>query len=71
MTLEEIEERFEICRRCPICDQDNGLCNGQLYLNPKNNDISISPKEGYIKGCGCLLEKKIPNEKKHCPAGKW
>lgn len=71
MTLEEIEERFEICRRCPICNQEDAICNGHLYLNPKNNDISISPKEGYIKGCGCLLEKKIPNEKKHCPAGKW
>lgn len=71
MTLEEIEERFKICRECPICDQINGICNGSLYLNPKTNDISTHPKEGYIKGCGCLLEMKIPNEKKHCPAEKW
>lgn len=69
--MDDIEKRFEICRRCPICDQENAICKADLYLNPTNNDISISPKKGYIKGCGCFLETKIPNMKKHCPAGKW
>ena len=40
MTLEEIEERWKICRRCPICDQDNGLCNGNLYLNAANPSVN-------------------------------
>lgn len=52
-----------------VTSQD--LSEWAFVSKPKNNDISISPKEGYVKGCGCLLEKKIPNEKKHCPAGKW
>ncbi len=65
------EERWEICRHCPIYDSDKGQCNGHLYLNPQNNDVSADPKDGYIKGCGCILELKIPNEKKHCPAKKW
>lgn len=66
-----IKSRTDICKKCPICDLDNWVCNAKLYLNPKNNDISIEPKEGYKKGCGCLLSKKIPNVNKKCPAGKW
>ena len=31
----------------------------------------VLPKEGYIKGCGCILKYKIPNSKKHCPQEKW
>jgi len=47
------------------------MCNASLYLNPKTNDVSVSPKEGYIKGCGCHLKWKIANIKSKCPAGKW
>lgn len=71
MTLEDIEKRYEICRKCPICNQEKGLCSAELYLNPETNDISIIPKEGYIKGCGCIVEMKIKKEKSKCPAGKW
>lgn len=65
------EERFEICKHCPIYNVENALCNGQLYLNPENNDISPSPKEGYIKGCGCHIPTKVKNPNKHCPVKKW
>ena len=47
------------------------MCNADLYLNPKTNDVSVYPKEGYIKGCGCHLKWKIANKKSKCPAGKW
>ena len=47
------------------------MCNAGLYLNPKTNDVSVYPKEGYIKGCGCHLKWKIANKKSKCPAGKW
>ena len=53
-----IEEREKICKKCPICDLDNWICNAKLYLNPETNDVSIIPKEGYIKGCGCILKYK-------------
>ena len=66
-----IEERTNLCKKCPICDLDNWVCNAKLYLNPDTNDVSDEPKEGYIKGCGCLLNRKIPNSSKHCPVGKW
>lgn len=66
-----ITERTKICRNCPICDLDNWMCNAKLYLNPDTNDVSISPKKNYIKGCGCMLKFKIPNINKKCPARKW
>lgn len=69
--MDYIEERNRICMACPICDTDNYVCRSSLYLNPNNNDISTIPKEGYIKGCGCLLKYKIKNINKKCPAGKW
>lgn len=65
------QERIDICRKCPICDLENWICNSKLYLNPETNDISAGPKKGYIKGCGCALEIKIPNKNRHCPANKW
>lgn len=66
-----VEERYNICRACPICDQENGICNSNLYLNPETNDVSISPRKGYIKGCGCIISLKIQKEKSKCPANKW
>ena len=66
-----VEERTETCKHCPICNLDVWLCSGSLYLNPTNNQISTTPKEGFIKGCGCVLAQKIPNRTKKCPAGKW
>lgn len=68
---EEISKRRELCNHCGIYDSEKDLCSGLLYLNPKNNDVSTKPREGYIKGCGCLLSRKIPNIDKHCPAHKW
>jgi hypothetical protein len=66
-----IEHRSNICKKCPICDLDKWVCSSKLYLNPDTNEVSNKEKQGYIKGCGCLLKMKIPNINKHCPTGKW
>lgn len=71
LSTDMIEERNAICRKCPICDLDNWVCNAKLYLNPETNDVSVTPKKGYVKGCGCLLLWKIQGANKHCPANKW
>jgi hypothetical protein len=71
MVPEYVTERTIICRACPICDNVTEMCNAGLYLNPETNDVSVYPKEGYIKGCGCHLKWKIANIKSKCPAGKW
>ena len=71
MVPEYVTERTIICRKCPICDNVTEMCNAGLYLNPETNDVSVYPKEGYIKGCGCHLKWKIANIKSKCPAEKW
>jgi hypothetical protein len=65
------EERLEICKKCPICDIENWICNARLYINPKTNDIAVYPKKGYFKGCGCAILRKYKNPQAICPAGKW
>lgn len=62
-------DKMNICRRCPIFSND--LCNSHLYLNPETNDVSDTPKDGYIKGCGCYVPSKVSLPNKHCPAKKW
>jgi hypothetical protein len=67
------KERLLICKKCPLFFNKNGtyICNSSLYMNPNNGDVSIEEKEGYKRGCGCVLDYKtgIINEK--CPLGKW
>jgi len=63
--------RYSICEHCGIFDQDRKICNGDLYINPETNDVSIKPKSGYIKGCSCYIPRKVLNAQAKCPAGKW
>ena len=63
--------RLKICEHCGIYDPERKLCNGDLYINPENNDVSICKKEGYFKGCNCYIPRKVLNAKAKCPAGKW
>ena len=63
--------RLKICEHCGIYDPDLKLCNGSLYINPINNDVSTILKQGYIKGCGCYIPRKVLKSDAKCPAGKW
>jgi hypothetical protein len=63
--------RLKICEQCGIYDSTRKICNGSLYLNPNTNDVAISPKNGYIKGCNCYIPRKVLNAAAKCPAGKW
>lgn len=63
--------RLVICERCGIYDSSRKICNGNLYINPENNDVSIKSKSGYFKGCGCYVPRKVLNSNAKCPAGKW
>ena len=49
--------RFKICEQCGIYDQMRKICNGNLYINPITNDVSIVQKDGYIKGCNCYIPR--------------
>lgn len=69
---ESPEKRLEICRKCPIYStRFGGMCNNQLWMNVKTEDVSIEQKDGYIKGCGCILASKVKGVGGTCPAGKW
>ncbi len=63
--------RLNICEHCGIYDSTRKICNGNLYISPETNDVSIHPKVGYIKGCDCYIPRKVLNAKAKCPAGKW
>lgn len=66
-----IEQRLEICKKCPIYSVNRGICNPKLYLNPDTGDVTTSQKPGYIRGCGCNVFFKAKNRTNHCNAGKW
>lgn len=67
------EKRMGICEECAIIKYTvvGPKCDGQKWLNPETNEGSVFFKDGWIKGCGCLLRYKTANENNHCPAKKW
>ena len=66
------EERMKICKVCPIYSTRlGGVCNGNLYLNPSNGDVSSYKKSGYVQGCFCRIKAKASIANEHCPANKW
>lgn len=71
---ELFNERIEICKRCKLIKSDKifgDICNSRLYLNPKTDETSKENKEGFLRGCGCVLKAKTRVESAHCPVGKW
>ena len=71
MHVQSIEEREEICKKCPILEPYRRVCNPKLYLNPDTNEVSTTPKAGFIRGCNCAVFIKMKNLNNHCVAGKW
>ena len=71
MHVQNIEERKNICFMCPIYDARKQRCNPKLWINPDTNEVSITPKAGFIRGCGCFIMVKMKNLNNHCIAGKW
>ena len=66
-----IIRRQKICNSCPIHLADINVCDAYAYLNPETMEKSLKPKKGFIKGCGCKLEKKKKNINSKCIAGLW
>ena len=71
MHVQNIDERKKICESCPIFNSSMGTCNSKLWLNPNTNEVSITAKSGFIRGCGCHVYIKMRNLLNHCIAGKW
>ena len=68
-----LEKRLEICKQCPLWKETiNGpICNPNKWINPQDGKSSYFPKDGYVKGCGCLLERRVLNNDAKCVANKW
>lgn len=71
MHVQNIEQRKEICLKCPIYNSFTQKCNPKLWINPDTDDVSTKSKAGYIRGCGCAVHIKMKNLNAHCIAGKW
>jgi len=67
-----LEERLKICQECPLWKETiNGpICNPYKWINPKDGKSSYFPKDGYVKGCACLIKQKAANKDSHCVAGR-
>ena len=70
--MELVDKRLEICKACPLYKDTvfGAVCNPKLYIN-KEGETSYIPKEGYKKGCNCILRRKAANPGNHCIIGKW
>lgn len=68
------KKRMIICKGCKLYQVDKffgAMCSRKLYLNPETNETSKTPKEGFSKGCGCVLDSKTRVERSKCPHDKW
>ena len=70
-------KRRPICNSCPLLTTkeilgiETEVCNSDLYLNPKTNEVSTEAKNGFYQGCSCRIGAALRVKDKKCPAGKW
>ncbi len=66
------KSRLRICYLCPLYSTKNGgSCNNNLWLDPVTGDTSNVYKQGYKRGCGCILNSKTRIPHAVCPVNKW
>lgn len=68
------KERLEICRSCKLCRVDKffgEICSSKRWLNLETNEISKVYKEGFVNGCGCVMELKSRVPEAKCIINKW
>lgn len=65
--------RLSICKKCPLMLNRYGrlICNDKMWLNPETGDFSTTEKDGYHRGCGCIIMDKIKNINNICPLERW
>lgn len=67
------QERINICRNCPIIRQTEfGLkCDDRKWISPDGKQGSFFKKDGWKRGCGCLIAQKSRNSNNHCIINLW
>lgn len=70
--MDLVEHRLDICKKCPLYKKTvyGEICNPYLYIDKEDN-TSRTYKEGFTKGCNCLLRRKASNPENHCIVNKW
>ena len=70
--MEIIDVRLGICKQCPLYKESafGPVCDSDKYMNNKS-EISYISKDGFKRGCGCLIRQKSANPSNHCTFGKW
>jgi hypothetical protein len=61
--------REKTCNKCPL--KNGNSCDTQRWINPQTLEVSTSPKDGFIRGCGCRLSAKQKSKLSTCPANFW
>ena len=67
------KKRMAICSKCELLTDSvlGKMCNSKMYINPITKEVSFKKLNGFIKGCGCILESKTRVKEAACPGGKW
>lgn len=66
--------RMAICRQCPLMKMDENfgpICSSSKCYREKDQTIRDYPGDGYICGCGCLLDKKTRVKSAECVLKRW
>ena len=71
MPVLSTNQREQVCKSCPIFKPTDQTCNSKLWINPDNDEVSVTAKAGFVRGCGCKMPFKWKNLSSHCIAGKF
>lgn len=68
-----VQKRIDICKKCPIMRMTEfGMkCDDRKWISPDGKQGSFFKKDGWKRGCGCLLSHKTRNPASRCICGKW
>lgn len=68
------KKRLAICKECLLYKNDperGPICNPAKYMSPDGKEVSYFRKDGWVRGCSCLIGYKIIKQNAHCVAKKW
>ncbi len=67
-------KRVAICKNCPLYDPSSilgAVCSSKKCYNPNTNELKQVPEQGFICGCGCVIDKASRVKNKKCVLNKW
>ena len=68
------QERLEICKKCLLYKEDairGPICDSNKFISKDGAKWSWFRKDGFVRGCGCGLKRKVKNPNNHCIINLW